>query len=176
MNWATLKEAGNMLRLQEGIKKTTYWSHFYTWYLTTKALKTQRNQGGTMWDKQHMAKKEARAVISACPSRIRLGWLEIRLDQSLGTRSTLSDGQTDRATDSWTDRTHRKKDCAFTWGCLKTTNSCMESDKILILECHLCPCRGHISSSECKHCVAMATGGCSHHMFHFSGDTQPGPG
>lgn len=51
-----------------------------------------------------MAKKEARAVISVrvavCPSRIRLGRLEIRLDQSLGTRSTLSDGQTGRATDS----------------------------------------------------------------------------
>lgn len=137
MNWATLKESGNMLRFQESI---TFLAQpidhiFYTWYLTTKTSKTQRNQGGTMWDKQHMAKIEARAVISArvavCPSRIRLGWLEIRLDQSLGTRSTLSDGQTGRATHSWTDMTHRRKDCAFTWRCLKNTNSRMESDKML---------------------------------------------
>lgn len=34
------------------------------------------------------------------------------------------------------------------------------------------PCRGHFSSRGRKDYVAMATGGCYHHMFHFSGDAH----
>lgn len=41
-----------------------------------------------------------------CPSRIRLGCLELHLDQSLGTRITVSDGQTGSDTDSSNERTH----------------------------------------------------------------------
>lgn len=52
----------------------------------------------------------------------------------------------------------------------KTENSETKRQLGLISACWLRPCRGHFSCDG-KHCVAMATGGWTRHMFHVGGSS-----